>query len=100
MSRVLFVALCNRALDPCYQVNFPIQGLVLNSQPNLKLFNQLYWVVTTAIAQCDKRGHFRFSWKKRDYLTNRCVNRDKKDNFATPSHGDWEELNSLLVATF
>ena len=64
MSRVLFVALCTWALDTCYQINFPIQGLVLNSQPNLKLFNQLYWVVTTAIAQCDKRGHFRFSWKK------------------------------------
>ena len=29
--------------------NFPTQGLVLNGQPNLKLFNQLYWVITAAI---------------------------------------------------
>ena len=36
--------------------NFLFQGLVLKGEPNLKLFNQLYWVVTLAIALCDKRG--------------------------------------------
>ena len=25
-----------------------MQGLVLQNQPNLKLFNQLYWVITSA----------------------------------------------------
>ena len=34
--------------DSCLytQINFPVQGLVLNGQPNLNLFNQLYWVIT------------------------------------------------------
>ena len=53
-------------------VNFLNQGLVLKGEPNLKLFNQLYWVVTLAIALCDKRGLSR-GYNINLPLTDECV---------------------------